>query len=138
MFGIKLIILRSEPYIASFCICIDATFFSLSRFNNFLLIDATDRNKISSDQKRLFFAVSLYPFHFTRTLPLTERIYLVVSKSKLGKYLNKNFQKTFNIKNIYNYQDICLVSVRIISLEEDDLFGAHVYVFYVCNQCGLF
>ena len=25
-------------------------------FNNFLLIDATDRSKISSDQKRLFFA----------------------------------------------------------------------------------
>ena len=39
-------------------------------FNNFLLIDATDRSKISSDQKRLFFAVSLYPFHFSRTLPL--------------------------------------------------------------------
>ena len=31
-------------------------------FNNFLLIDATDRNKISSDQKRLFFAVSLLFF----------------------------------------------------------------------------
>ena len=30
-------------------------------FNNFLLIDATDRSKISSDQKRLFFAVSQYP-----------------------------------------------------------------------------
>ena len=28
-------------------------------FNNFLLIDTTDRSKISSDQKRLFFAVSL-------------------------------------------------------------------------------
>ena len=34
----------------------------------FLLIDATDRSKISSDQKRLFFAVSLYgpPFIFRR------------------------------------------------------------------------
>ena len=31
-------------------------------FNNFLLVDATDRSKISSDQKRLFFSVSLYPF----------------------------------------------------------------------------
>ena len=28
-------------------------------FNNFLLIDATDRNKISSDQKRLFFAYNV-------------------------------------------------------------------------------
>ena len=30
-------------------------------FNNFLLIDATDRSKISSDQKRFFIALSLYP-----------------------------------------------------------------------------
>ena len=29
--------------------------------NKYLLIDATDRSKIGSDQKRLFFAVSLYP-----------------------------------------------------------------------------
>ena len=28
--------------------------------NKYLLIDATDRSKIGSDQKRLFFAVSLY------------------------------------------------------------------------------
>jgi len=28
-------------------------------FNNVLLINATDRSKISSEQKRLFFAVSL-------------------------------------------------------------------------------
>ena len=30
-------------------------------FNNFLLIDATDRSKIRSDQKRFFIALSLYP-----------------------------------------------------------------------------
>ena len=47
----------------------DATFFS--RFYNFLLI-ATDRSKISSDQNRLFFAVSHYrTFHFSRTLHLS-------------------------------------------------------------------
>ena len=33
-------------------------------FNNFLLIDATDRSKISSDQKRLFFALRLHPLSF--------------------------------------------------------------------------
>ena len=32
--------------------------------NNFLLIDATDRSKISSDQKRFFIALSLYPLSF--------------------------------------------------------------------------
>ena len=45
-------------------------------FNNFLLIDTTDRSKISSCQKHLFFAVSLYPFHFSRTLPLRRRLFL--------------------------------------------------------------
>ena len=39
----------------------------------FLLIDATDRSKISSDQKRFFIALSLYPFHFSRTLPLKNK-----------------------------------------------------------------
>jgi len=44
-------------------------------FNSFLLKAETDRSKISSDQKRLFFAVSLYPFHFSRTLPSSGKIY---------------------------------------------------------------
>ena len=35
-------------------------------FNNFLHVDATDRSKITSDQKLLFIAVSLYSF-FTNT-----------------------------------------------------------------------
>ena len=39
-------------------------------FYNFLLIDATDRSKISSDQKRLFFAVSLYLLSFFANTPL--------------------------------------------------------------------
>ena len=30
-------------------------------FNNFLIIDTTDRSKISRDQKRFFIAFSLYP-----------------------------------------------------------------------------
>ena len=38
-------------------------------FNNFLLIDATDRIKISSDQKRLFFALRLYPLSFFASTP---------------------------------------------------------------------
>ena len=39
-------------------------------FNNFLLIDATDRSKISINPKYLFFAVSYTTFHFSRTLPI--------------------------------------------------------------------
>ena len=41
-------------------------------FNNFLLTDATDRSEISSDQKRLFFAVSLYPLSFFANTPFNE------------------------------------------------------------------
>ena len=38
-------------------------------FKNFLLTDATDRNKISSDQKRFFIAFSLYPLSFFVNTP---------------------------------------------------------------------
>ena len=38
-------------------------------FNNFLLIDTTDRSKNSSNQKRLFCAVSLYPLSFFANTP---------------------------------------------------------------------
>ena len=47
--------------IATFWICMDATFLVWVVYINFLLKDTTDRSKISSDQKGLFFAVSLYP-----------------------------------------------------------------------------
>ena len=50
LFGIKLIILQSELNVPTFRIWVD--------FNNFLLKDATDRSKISSDKERLFFAVN--------------------------------------------------------------------------------
>ena len=46
-----------------------ATFFGMNCFNNFLLIDATNRSKISSDQKRLFFAVRLFPLSFFASTP---------------------------------------------------------------------
>ena len=38
-------------------------------FNNFLLIDETDRSKISSDKKRFFIALSLYPLLFFANTP---------------------------------------------------------------------
>ena len=65
MFGIKLICLRYELNVASFWICMDTTFFGV----NFLLIDPTDRSKISSDQKRFFIALSLYPLSFFANTP---------------------------------------------------------------------
>jgi len=41
-------------------------------FNNVLFIDATDRSQISSDQKRLFFAVGLYPLSVFANTPFEE------------------------------------------------------------------
>ena len=41
-------------------------------FNNFLLIDTTDKSKISSDQKRFFIALSLYPLSFVANTPFNE------------------------------------------------------------------
>ena len=38
-------------------------------FNNFLLIGATDRSKIRSDQKRFFIVLSLYPLSFFANTP---------------------------------------------------------------------
>ena len=46
-------------------------------FNNFLLIDATDRSKISSDQKRLFFALRLYPLSFFASTPFNACLRLI-------------------------------------------------------------
>ena len=41
-------------------------------FNNFLLIDTTDRSKISSNQKRFFNELSLYPLSFFANTPFKE------------------------------------------------------------------
>ena len=62
-----MIILRSELNVATFWICMDLWKLRSSAlvvFNNFLLIDATDKSKISSDQKRFFFAIRLNTFFF--------------------------------------------------------------------------
>ena len=56
-------------FLFNFIICMDDAFFGVSRFSNFLLIDTTDRSKISSNQKRLFFAVNLYPLSFFANTP---------------------------------------------------------------------
>ena len=49
-------------------------------FNKFLLIDATDRSKISSDQKRFFIALSLYPLSFFWNTPFKIDIKIVYLK----------------------------------------------------------
>ena len=48
-------------------------------FNNFLLIDATDRSKISIDQKRFFIALSLYPLSFFANTPFKSGSFKVIT-----------------------------------------------------------
>ena len=48
-------------------------------FNQFLLIDATDRSKISSDQKRFFIALSLYPLSFFANTPFNGKFSSMVN-----------------------------------------------------------
>ena len=66
-------------------------------FNNFLLIDATDRSKIRSDQKRFFIALSLYPLSFFANTPFNLIIISIkVSlKSKIIKYQIKLLSEFF-------------------------------------------
>ena len=53
-------------------------------FNKFLLIDATDRSKISSDQKRFFIALSLYPLSFFANTPFKRTVVLISTDHMLG------------------------------------------------------
>ena len=75
-------------------------------FNNFLLIDATDRSKIGSDQKCLFFFT---PFHFSRTLPLNVQGIFKRKSSRLLEFkFVDSFKATSNLdliklKNVTQY-----------------------------------
>ena len=75
-------------------------------FNNFLIIDAIDRRKIGSDQKRLFIAVSLCPLSFFANIPFKKRLLflkflccqtaLEIALYRLRLYVNR-------LQNIYQY-----------------------------------
>ena len=56
-------------------------------FNNFLLIDATDRSKISCYQKRLFFALSLYSLSFFLYGPFKLKFYKMKKGQRSRKLL---------------------------------------------------
>ena len=78
----------------------DYIFYGLSRmlqFLNFLLIDATDRSKISSDQKRFFIALCLYPLSFFANTPFN-KIFLnyfilifIINRLRLASIFYLNF-----------------------------------------------
>ena len=77
-------------------------------FNNFLIIDAIDRRKISSDQKRLFIAVSLCPLSFFANTPFKKRFLflkflccqtaLEIALYRLRLYVNRLQKKYLHLK----------------------------------------
>ena len=71
-------------------------------FNNLLLIDAADRSKISSDQKRFFIALSLYPLSFFANTPF--KATAVCDRNQFG---NVGSNKTYAYK-ILKYSDSVL------------------------------
>ena len=69
MFGIKQIFLRSKSNIATFEFVWTLSSSVCVSFNNFLLINATDRSNISSKHHRVFYDLSLYPLSFFANTP---------------------------------------------------------------------
>ena len=68
-------------------------------FNNFFLIDATD--KISSDQKRVFIALSLYPLSLFANTPFKVRFHFGFWGFNLGFYnvFSSKIEKKFSEKS---------------------------------------
>ena len=94
VFEIKLIFLRSISRMLQFSQFVWTLSYSVwDVFNNFLLIDVTDRSKISSDQKRFFIASSLYPLSFFANTPFKCKTYLW--KSRLQ---SNNCKSTVNME----------------------------------------
>ena len=83
-------------------------------FNNFFLTDATDRSKISSDQKRFFSLYAYTPFHFLRTLPLKGHFFLVHNKTTAFFDFWDIF-KGFNLKIIFKLKTFLDNSFSILS-----------------------
>ena len=75
-------------------------------FNNFLLIDATDRSKISSDQKRFFIALSLYPLSFFANTPFNKH-------ENVCQCFYPCFQ---NIKGLFGFQRFHIIKNLILNL----------------------
>ena len=75
-------------------------------FNNFLLINATDRSKIISDQKRFFIALSLYPLSFFANTPFKWMILNVDFALKLINYISLTSVKCLKPILIKNFSTI--------------------------------
>ena len=99
LFEIKLIILRYESYIATFLICMDATFFSISR-KSFLTVFTLNtqqiRVRLVAIKSDYFSPYAYTPLIFSRTLPFIEAKpwkSTIVPTSKWFVNLNVSWQR---------------------------------------------
>ena len=92
-------------------------------FNNFLLIDATDRSKISSDQKRFFIALSLYTLSFFANTPFNVKkqrfvqLYLTTISPEIQILFPDNLRQnhhshTFTLSNLVSSIDKDRLRIR--------------------------
>ena len=67
-------------------------------FNNFFLTDATDKSKISRDQKRFFIALSLYPLSLFANTPFKGIMNVILSDILFmsGKFFLKIINRGFS------------------------------------------
>ena len=79
---IKLIFLQSVSKTKTFWICMDATFFSMSRFKNFLHTDTTDEVRFVAIIIEYFSTEVYTSFHFSQTLPSRSNIRLIIFLTK--------------------------------------------------------
>ena len=74
-------------------------------FNIFLLIDPTDRSKISSDRKRLFFALRIHPHSFFANTPFKKGTKYCV-QTKLDKTRKYFVQREVNRSTVYSLHTV--------------------------------
>ena len=84
-------------------------------FINFLLTDAKARSKISSDQKRFFIALSLYPLSFFANTPFNRniksfcrlplRIIFNILRQSFDYSLSSRIFKVYRVSNILGFKN---------------------------------
>ena len=98
-------------------------------FINFLLIDATDRSKISSDQKRFFIALSLYPLSFFANTPFN----IIISRLNLVFVLNY-IKKNGTI--VKNYKCNAQTSLKSYHLWVTSMYIVHYLPHLYTTTCS--
>ena len=94
-------------------------------FNNFLFIDATDRSKISSDQKRFFIALILYLLSFFANTPF--------------KRINTNAHTTPYAESISAWSNQGLVMCLLSILNQYKYYSGNIYLsIYLIIQSELY